>query len=95
MPPIIRRQSRIQKLKANLNPYDFWLWLSEELESSGWDQVEKEWSISIGVAFNLLFLACRLSVGASHDNDDLVFGDDGGYGSWGSGLVRPHCSGLV
>ncbi|KAL9106275.1 MAG: hypothetical protein Q9227_008674 [Pyrenula ochraceoflavens] len=76
MPPLIRRQTRLQKIKAFFNPHDFWLWLSEEIETSGWDQVEKEWAIPIGIALNVLFVLCRSNAGYTSTSGDGVFEDD-------------------
>ena len=75
MPKYIRRQPLTERLKAYLNPYDFLLWLSEEIDSRGWDQLEKEWAIPIGLGLNLVFLVARAnSKNTTRDYDD-VFGE--------------------
>lgn len=85
MPRLIRRQPLAERIKAYLNPADFLLWISEELESHGWDQLEKEWAIPIGFGLNLIFLIARAnSRGASGTYDD-VFGDsksETGFFAW-------------
>jgi hypothetical protein len=87
MPRLIRRQPLVERIKSYLNPADFLLWLSEELESHGWDQLEKEWAIPIGFALNLTFLVARgNSRGASRSYDD-VFGDSKSETGWFSWLV--------
>jgi hypothetical protein len=78
MPKFVRRQPLSERILAYFNPYDFLLWLSEELESSGWDQLDKEYAFPIGVGLNLVFLVARSnSQPRSADYDD-VFGDGGG-----------------
>ena len=87
MPPFVRRQSPVERIKAYLNPLDILLWLSEELESHGWDQLEKEWAIPIGIGLNLVFLVARANskVRPRHYND--VFGDEVAGISWLAWLV--------
>lgn len=86
MPKFVRRQPLWQRIKASLDLYDFSLWLSEELESNGWDQLEKEWAVPIAFACNFIFLIARANSKASQPYDP-VFGDVPGV-SWTSWLVR-------
>ena len=87
MPKFVRGQPLTECIAAYLNPYDFLLWLSEEIESRGYDQLEKEWAIPIGVIFNLLFLVSRANTSARSSSYDDVFGDNAGFG-WRAWLVR-------
>ena len=81
MPRLVRRQPLIERLKSKLDPYDFLLWLSEELDSTWLEQFEKEWAFPAGIALNLVFAVARAnSRGKSRAYDD-VFGDDGNGGS--------------
>lgn len=75
MPRLIRRQPLIERIQSYLNPADFLLWLSEELESNGWDQLEKEWAIPIGFALNLTFLIARANSRGETGSYDDVFGE--------------------
>jgi len=75
MPKYVRRAPLFERLKAYLNPYDFLLWLSEEIESNGWDQLEKEWATPIGIALNLIFLIARANSKSTSRSYDDVFGD--------------------
>lgn len=75
MPKYVRRQPLLERAKAYLNPYDFLLWLSEEIESNGWDQLEKEWATPIGIALNLIFLIARANSKSTSRSYDDVFGD--------------------
>jgi len=86
MPKLVRRQPLTGRIKSYLNPYDFLLWLSEELESSGWDQLEKEWAAPAGICFNLVFLVARANTKTTSTSYDDVFGEVGGVG-WKSWLV--------
>ncbi|KAF7509617.1 hypothetical protein GJ744_007655 [Endocarpon pusillum] len=85
MPRLIRRQPLLERIQGYLNPADLLLWLSEEFESQGWDQLEKEWALPIGFVLNLIFIVARAnSRGASESYDD-VFGDtrrETGWFSW-------------
>jgi hypothetical protein len=87
MPRLIRRQPLVERIKAYLNPADFLLWLSEELESHGWDQLEKEWAIPIGLLLNLTFLVARANSYGTTGSYDDVFGDSKNGAGWFSWLV--------
>ena len=88
MPRIIRHQTLAQRLKAYLNPLDILLWISEELESSDWEQWGKEWAIPIGVGLNIVMLIARANARKGGRNtDDDVFGDTSNGSGWFSWLV--------
>ncbi|RMJ20790.1 hypothetical protein PHISP_08341, partial [Aspergillus sp. HF37] len=90
MPRLIRRQPLVERIKSRLNPLDILLWLSELIEASDWDQFEKVWGLSLGVALNLVFLVARANSQSSGSKAvDDVFGDDGGapWLSWFFTLV--------
>jgi hypothetical protein len=80
---MVRRQPLLEKVKAWLNPYDFLLWLSEEMETRDWDS--KQVGTQLGLAANFLFLLARANSGRSSRSDD-VFGESSGSG-WGSFFV--------
>lgn len=85
MPPFVRRPPMIERIKSYLNPLDFLLWLSEELDTSSWDRLEKEWAIPVGVGLNIVFLVARANSKAWSRKYDDVFGDgqDGiGWLAW-------------
>jgi hypothetical protein len=87
MPRLIRRQPLIERIRGYLNPADFLLWLSEELESQRWDQLEKEWAIPIGFVLNLTFLIARANSRGGSGSYDDVFGDTKRQTGWISWLV--------
>ncbi|KAG7149603.1 hypothetical protein HYQ46_001459 [Verticillium longisporum] len=61
-----------ERVKAMLNPMDFLLWVSEELETRDWDS--KALGTKLGLAFNFIFLIARANCAASEAHDD-VFSD--------------------
>lgn len=74
---IVRRTPLMERVRAYLNPMDFLLWLSEEIETRDWDTGSV--GTQLGLAVNFLFLlSCANSGGAREDYD--VFGDDAGSG---------------
>jgi hypothetical protein len=79
MPRLVRRKPFIERMKAILNPMDFLLWLSEEMETRDWDS--QLVGTQIGLALNFVFLLARANSGPSSSSGDDIFGDDSG-GSW-------------
>lgn len=91
MPRLIRRRPLAERIKAWLNPFDLLLWLSEEFDSSDWEQWQKDWSTSIGIALNVIFLTARANVGSrSRRRGDDVFGDELAHGGFNAWLVSRH-----
>lgn len=86
MPKYVRREPLADRLKAYLNPYDFLLWLSEEIEANGWDQLEKGWATPIGLTLNLVFIIARANTKQKSAGYDDVFGDIPGV-AWTTWLV--------
>jgi hypothetical protein len=88
MPPkqrLVRRKPWDQRVKDYLNPQDFLLWLSEEIETREWDT--KGLANWVGGSLNFVFLIARANSGAQNNGVDDVFGDNGGAG-WFSWFVR-------
>ncbi|KAL2267460.1 hypothetical protein VTJ83DRAFT_4737 [Remersonia thermophila] len=75
---LIRRQPLGQRLRAMLNPMDFYLWLSEEIQTFDWDS--KTFGTRFGIAANFLFMLARANAGDTRGAVDDVFGDDSGNG---------------
>lgn len=90
MPAYVRKQPLAERVKSALNIYDLLLWLSEEIESNGWDQLEKEWAIPIGFAFNFIFLIARANIGAQSASYDDIFTEPSGTG-WTAAIVSLLC----
>lgn len=83
MPRLVRRRPLSERIFAALNPYDFLLWLSEEVETR--DLGSKSVGTQAGLVLNFIFLLVRANTGSSRSGDD-VFGDSSGSG-WLSYLV--------
>lgn len=88
MPRIVRRRPLAERIQSYLNPWDFLLWLSEEIEGFDWDQTEKDWGLTIGLVINVVFLIARANSRSSGSKAiDDVFGEDEGV-PWLSWFVR-------
>ncbi|KAK1759288.1 hypothetical protein QBC47DRAFT_101858 [Echria macrotheca] len=76
MPPksqrLVRRRPLSERIQSMLNPMDFYLWLSEEIQTFDWDS--KIFGTRFGVAANFIFLLSRANSGGRPAVDD-VFGD--------------------
>ncbi|KAI0159633.1 hypothetical protein GGR57DRAFT_433076 [Xylariaceae sp. FL1272] len=80
MPRLVRRRPLMERVKAMLNPMDFLLWLSEEIETHDWDS--KLVGTQLGLAMNFAFLLARANSGGTRVADP-VFDDYGGrMGGW-------------
>ncbi|KAH6856811.1 hypothetical protein B0I37DRAFT_83412 [Chaetomium sp. MPI-CAGE-AT-0009] len=77
MPPrpkrLVRRQPLTERLRAMLNPMDFYLWLSEEIQTFNWDS--KTFGTRFGLVANFIFLVARANAGTAREAVDDVFGD--------------------
>ncbi|AEO67057.1 d08c936f-b9c3-4593-a4b3-c2ef13c38f34 [Thermothielavioides terrestris] len=77
MPPrpqrLVRRQPLSQKIRAMLNPMDFYLWLSEEIQTFNWDS--QTFGTRFGLVANFVFLLARANAGGASGAVDDVFGD--------------------
>ncbi|KAL4903657.1 hypothetical protein BDW74DRAFT_37284 [Aspergillus multicolor] len=85
MPRLVRRQPLAERIKSYLNPLDFLLWLSEEIDANDWDQFAKDWATTLGIVLNLVFMIARAnSRSKASDAIDDVFGEEVGvsYLSW-------------
>lgn len=85
MPRLVRRQPLAERIKAYLNPLDFLLWLSEEIDTNDWDQLEKNWALPLGVILNIVFMIARANSRQSGSQAvDDVFGEGDGVSllSW-------------
>ncbi len=84
MPRLVRQRPLSERITAMLNPWDFLLWLSEEIETRDLDS--KTVGTQLGLAANFIFLLARANFGTSSNPDDDVFGDRSG-GGWLSHIV--------
>lgn len=61
-----------------LNPMDFYLWLSEEIQTLDWDS--KNFGNKFGLAANFVFFLARANNGVEEPVDDVF--SDGARGGW-------------
>lgn len=87
MPRLVRRTPLIERIKAYLDPYDFLLWLSEELNDDSYDEWLNVWATPIGIALNITFVLARGASKPGVGRGDDVFGEDRNGSGWFSWLV--------
>lgn len=85
MPPrprLVRRRPVMQRIKAAIDPWDFFLWLSEEIETR--DFGSKSLGSQLGLAFNFVFILARVygSSSTGSDNDDVFNDSDSDSAGW-------------
>lgn len=84
---LVRRQPLMERLRAMLNPMDFYLWLSEEIQTFNWDS--KTFGTRFGLVANFIFLVARANAGTTREAVDDVFGDAPANG-WLTLMVGPR-----
>ncbi|KAF2824567.1 hypothetical protein CC86DRAFT_57359 [Ophiobolus disseminans] len=81
MPRLVRRAPLSERIKAYIDPSDWLIWISEELNSNDWDEFAQSYAVYIGFASNVLFVIAQANCGPSTSlNDDGVFGGVSGPG---------------
>lgn len=86
MPRLIRRKPLVERIKDYLNPGDFLLWLSEEIETQDWDS--KQFATPFALGLHVVFLISRANSGSSSSSGgDDVFGDSSSGTGWFSYIV--------
>ena len=85
---LVRHRPLSDRLRDYLDPGDWMLWASEQVESE-WVEGLQEHGIAIGLAANIIFVIARANSSGSGRDDGDVFGDyDGRTGSgWFAWLV--------
>ncbi|KAF2846512.1 hypothetical protein T440DRAFT_471777 [Plenodomus tracheiphilus IPT5] len=90
MPRLVRRAPVSERIKAYIDPSDWVIWISEELNSSDWDEFASSYSLYLGFGANLLFILAQANSGASSiSEDDGVFNTVQGPGwlKWFANLL--------
>lgn len=76
MPRLVRRAPLSERIKAYLDPWDWLIWVSEELNSNDWDDFSKTYAVPMGIGMNIVFIIARAnSGGSSSSRSDDVFAD--------------------
>ncbi|KAI1116777.1 hypothetical protein F5Y14DRAFT_33119 [Nemania sp. NC0429] len=84
MPRLVRKRPFMERVKAMLNPMDFLLWLSEEIETHDWSS--RTIGTQLGLAMNFAFLITRANSGGTRVADP-VFDDGVGTAGWLAYLI--------
>lgn len=92
MPRLVRRKPMLERIKENLDPVDWLVFLSESFDSSDLDT--KSLGTTIGLGCNFVYLLARANSGRKSKNVDDVFGDTGSAG-WAGWFVRHFCFRLL
>ncbi|TVY60904.1 Meiotically up-regulated protein [Lachnellula suecica] len=87
MPRLIRRKPLVERIKDYVNPADFLLWLSEEIETRDLDS--KRFAAPLALGLHAFLLIARANSAGGRGDD--VFGDD--YS--GTGWLSYIASGIV
>ena len=86
MPRLLRRKPLIDRIRDYLNPGDFLLWLSEEIETRDWDS--KQFATPFALGLHVVFLVSRANSGnTGRSVGDDVSGDDYSGTGWFSYIV--------
>lgn len=83
MPPRrVRRRPLMERIKAKFDPWDYILWLSEEIETREFGS--KTLGNQLGLALNVLFILARVYGSSSTGgDDDDIFSDSESTSSTG------------
>ncbi|KAI3402155.1 hypothetical protein diail_84 [Diaporthe ilicicola] len=74
MPPrLVRRRPLMERITSALNPWDFFLWLSEEIETR--ELGSKSLGTQLGLALNFVFIIARANGAYSTSSGDDIFGE--------------------
>lgn len=90
MPRLVRRAPLAERIKAYTDPSDWLIWISEELNSSDWEEFAASYALYIGLGANVLFILAQANSGAfAASDDDGVFNEvEGpGWARWTLGLL--------
>jgi hypothetical protein len=90
MPRLVRRAPLSERIKAYLDPSDWLIWISEELNSSDWEDFASQYALYIGFSANIAFVIAQANSGASSSYDsDNVFKEVSGPGwfKWFANLL--------
>lgn len=85
MPRLVRRKPLPDRIKDYLNPGDFLLWLSEEIETRDWDS--KHFATPLALGLHFAILVARANTGGGSSGGDDVFGDASSGSGWLSYIV--------
>lgn len=97
MPPrerLVRKAPLMERISAYCNVQDWLLWLSEELNTSDWEDFAKDYALMIGLVFNLVYIVAQANTTDYSRSDDILLGDTSGPG-WFTWSCRIAVAGLA
>jgi hypothetical protein len=75
MPRLVRRAPLLERIKSYLDPWDWLMWASEELNSNDWDDFTKSYATTMGFTANVIFILAKANAGRSSSARDDVFAE--------------------
>jgi hypothetical protein len=90
MPRLVRRAPLSERIKAYIDPSDWLIWISEELNSSDWEDFASAYAPYIGFGANIAFVIAQANSGAPTSyHRDNVFKEVSGPGwmKWFANLL--------
>lgn len=75
MPRLVRRAPLAERIKAYLDPWDWLMWASEELNSNDWEDFAKSYATPMGIGMNIVYMIAKANAGGSSTVSDDVFSD--------------------
>lgn len=86
MPRLVRQAPLSVRLKAYLDPWDWLLWIAEELNDDVYDDWITAWGAPLGVGLNIVFILARGVSGRASTGSDDGFSEMGvqesGWFAW-------------
>jgi hypothetical protein len=81
MPRLVRRAPLSERIKAYMDPSDWLIWVSEELNTNDWEDFAQSYAVYLGFGANILFVIAQANSGAATTYDrDSVFREVSGPG---------------
>ncbi|KAF2242356.1 hypothetical protein BU26DRAFT_387424, partial [Trematosphaeria pertusa] len=89
MPRLVRHAPLAERIKAYIDPWDWLMWASEELNTNDWEEFAKDYAVMLGFGMNVVFIIAQANASGSSDGDDVL------VGTGGSGWLRWFCRLIV
>jgi hypothetical protein len=65
----------MERIQGYLDPWDWLMWASEELNSNDLDDFANAYATPLGLASNIIFMIAKANAGKSISDGDDVFGE--------------------
>lgn len=89
MPRLVRRAPLAERIQAYIDPWDWLMWASEELNTSDWEEFAKNYSLALGFGMNFVFVIGQANASGGPDGGDVL------VSTRGPGWFRWFCKLLV